>query len=151
MSKQKKIDQLQSKCDEMRRVFDLFPKLRRMLNDSREENAQLHENADYIQAKYEAVVAELKAAQGEIEHEIQRSEFYKGEFLRRKGNKVALDEFDDFKNKLAADAIRGAKLSIIDKWEVTKDHASVLGDNGYIYISNRALDEFANKLERSEL
>lgn len=96
----------------------------------------------------EAKIDQLRA---ELEHEIQRSEFYKGEFLCRKGNSVALEKFDKFKAEIKADAIREAMRSIIDKWQVSKDHASVLADSGYVYVSNRALDEYAEKVRRGEV
>lgn len=53
--------------------------------------------------------------------------------------------------QIKADAICEAMRSIIDKWQVSKDHASVLADSGYVYVSNRALDEYAEKVRRGEV
>lgn len=117
--------------------------------------------------KYAAVCQELEEAQREISDWETSMESVTGCDSIGEASNAILELKDDNKEqaleyialsgqmqtylealpKVKADAIREALRSIIDKWEVTKFHASVLGDDGYIYISNRALDEYADKLE----
>lgn len=79
-------------------------------------------------------MAELES---EVDHEVQRSEFYKGSFLRRKGNKVAVEEFDKFKAKIKAEAILEAMDSIGCSCETST------GDDAF---SRTDLDDYADKL-----
>lgn len=82
--------------------------------------------------------SELEQLRAELDHEIQRSEFYKGEPLRRKGNSVALEQFDKFKAEINANAICKAV-----KYFETKI------DRNDINIAD--LDEYAEKVRRGEV
>jgi hypothetical protein len=84
-------------------------------------------------------IAELK---NDVEHEVQRSEFYKGEHLRRKGNKVALEKFDEFKSKLEVDAVDKVIKKVTSFWS---------NDIGDTVVRLDDLIEIFGELEAGEL
>lgn len=91
------------------------------------------------------MTAEIEQLRAELEHEIQRSEFYKGEFLCRKGNSVALEKFDKFKAEIKADAIISA---IAD----TRDAAEMYDRSGVVsFCTVDDLKEYAEKVRRGEV
>lgn len=129
-------------------IMDLYADAQAEIRQLNEENRRLKSKIEDTSAEaltnyYQTV--ELKAKVSELEndvaHEVQRSQFYKGEFLRRKGNKVALEEFDEFKAKLQADAI----LNIMDDIGYTCETAT--GDDAY---SADSIYEYAEKVRRGE-
>lgn len=162
------------------RLNDCYLNFKKGLALSLNENAQLKarvaelENAFDIQTKvvrgYQLKIAELEecnanlqSLQGMIElsEDVEAKSNHNGVTLAydlhgkawvKSGFKIVADseEGESIAN-VKAEAIREAKRSIIDKWEVTKDHVSILCDDRYVYISNRAIDEYADKVERGEL
>ena len=127
MSKQKQIDQLEFRVAEMTKINMLYPRLKEHFND--------------LQAKYEAVCAELEAAQGEIDAAKKRI----SELEKENGAlQIAFDSClkEDDARRIEAEAIRKQANYLEENFSFGWD-----GDCGIFH----AMNDYANKLERGEL